>query len=109
MATKARRTATNRCDLSQPGAVLGEGGDAMVWTSLATAAPHFDAALMNLAFVFLLIGYGTKIGLAPLHAWLPDAHAEVCNVGGLRSRCCWLNMCTHMSDGVCRNDMRPLW
>jgi hydrogenase-4 component F len=56
--------------------VLGEGIDAMVWTTLITAAPRFDAALLNLAFVFLLIGYGTKIGLAPLHAWLPDAHAE---------------------------------
>ena len=33
-------------------------------------------ALLNLAFVFLLLGYGTKVGLAPLHAWLPDAHAE---------------------------------
>jgi hydrogenase-4 component F len=31
---------------------------------------------MSLAFVFLLVGYGTKIGLAPLHNWLPDAHAE---------------------------------
>ena len=33
-------------------------------------------ALLNVAFVFLLLGYGTKVGLAPLHAWLPDAHAE---------------------------------
>jgi hydrogenase-4 component F len=33
-------------------------------------------ALLNLAFVFLLVGYGTKVGLAPLHAWLPDAHSE---------------------------------
>ena len=38
--------------------------------------PAFDAALLDLAFVFLLLGYGTKVGLAPLHAWLPDAHAE---------------------------------
>ncbi|MFN4129370.1 MAG: proton-conducting transporter membrane subunit, partial [Paracoccaceae bacterium] len=37
---------------------------------------QFDASLLNLAFVFLLLGYGTKVGLAPLHAWLPDAHAE---------------------------------
>ena len=36
----------------------------------------FDPSLLNLAFVFLLLGYGTKVGLAPLHAWLPDAHAE---------------------------------
>ena len=39
-------------------------------------SPAFDPALLNLAFVFLLLGYGTKVGLAPLHAWLPDAHAE---------------------------------
>jgi hydrogenase-4 component F len=39
-------------------------------------AAAFDPAMLNLAFVFLLLGYGTKVGLAPLHAWLPDAHAE---------------------------------
>src|SRR5437762_13938652 len=31
---------------------------------------------MSIAFVFLLVGYGTKVGLVPLHNWLPDAHAE---------------------------------
>jgi hydrogenase-4 component F len=56
--------------------VIGEGLDAMVWTQLVARAQDFDPALLNLAFVFLLLGYGTKVGLAPLHAWLPDAHAE---------------------------------
>ena len=56
--------------------VIGEGPEAMVWTVLITRAAAFDPALLNLAFVFLLLGYGTKVGLAPLHAWLPDAHAE---------------------------------
>ncbi len=56
--------------------VLGEGNSAMIWTSLQADAALFDPALLNLAFIFLLLGYGTKIGLAPLHAWLPDAHAE---------------------------------
>ncbi len=56
--------------------VLGEGQSAMVWTNLLRRANSFDPALLNLAFVFLLLGYGTKVGLAPLHAWLPDAHAE---------------------------------
>jgi hydrogenase-4 component F len=56
--------------------VIGEGLDAMVWTVLVTQASRFDPALLNVAFVFLLLGYGTKVGLAPLHAWLPDAHAE---------------------------------
>jgi hydrogenase-4 component F len=48
----------------------------MVWTVLVERASGFDAALLDVAFVFLLLGYGTKVGLAPLHAWLPDAHAE---------------------------------
>ena len=56
--------------------VAGEGLEAMVWTLLMARAQTFDPALLDLAFVFLLLGYGTKVGLAPLHAWLPDAHAE---------------------------------
>ncbi|HEY1383182.1 MAG TPA: hydrogenase 4 subunit F [Dongiaceae bacterium] len=59
---------------SQP--VIGEGLDAMTWSILIEHASRFDAALLNVAFVFLLLGYGTKVGLAPVHAWLPDAHAE---------------------------------
>jgi hydrogenase-4 component F len=56
--------------------VVGEGLDAMTWTILIDRVSAFDSALLNIAFVFLLLGYGTKVGLAPLHAWLPDAHAE---------------------------------
>lgn len=56
--------------------VVGAGHDAMVWTSLMEKARDFNPAMLNLAFVFLMLGYGTKVGLAPLHAWLPDAHAE---------------------------------
>ncbi|NVN85018.1 MAG: hydrogenase 4 subunit F [Rhodopseudomonas sp.] len=56
--------------------VVGEGQDAMIWTLLIQKAQNFDPALLNVAFVFLFLGYGTKVGLAPLHAWLPDAHAE---------------------------------
>jgi len=56
--------------------VIGEGLDAMTWTVLVAHANQLDPALLNLAFIFLLLGYGTKVGLAPLHAWLPDAHAE---------------------------------
>ena len=56
--------------------VVGEGQDGMVWTLLIEHAAQFDPALLNVAFVFLFLGYGTKVGLAPLHAWLPDAHAE---------------------------------
>src|SRR5579883_737833 len=57
-------------------AAVGEGLDAMAWTKLIAEAPKFDPALLNVAFIFLLLGYGTKVGLEPLHAWLPDAHAE---------------------------------
>ncbi|TBW37676.1 hydrogenase 4 subunit F [Siculibacillus lacustris] len=56
--------------------VIGEGHDAMVWTALVAHAHAFSPELLNVAFVFLMLGYGTKVGLAPLHAWLPDAHAE---------------------------------
>ncbi len=56
--------------------IVGEGLNGMVWTVLIRHVSAFDPALLNLAFVFLLLGYGTKVGLAPLHAWLPDAHAE---------------------------------
>jgi hydrogenase-4 component F len=55
---------------------VGEGIDAMRWSTLMENAVAFDASLLNVAFIFLLLGYGTKVGLAPLHAWLPDAHAE---------------------------------
>jgi hydrogenase-4 component F len=56
--------------------VVGQGLSAMAWDVLVSRASEFDPALLNLAFVFLLLGYGTKVGLVPLHAWLPDAHAE---------------------------------
>jgi hydrogenase-4 component F len=56
--------------------VVGEGLDAMAWNVLVQRSAEFDPALLNLSFLFLLLGYGTKVGLVPLHAWLPDAHAE---------------------------------
>ncbi len=56
--------------------VVGEGYDSMVWTILVAKAHELSPDLLNVAFVFLMLGYGTKVGLAPLHAWLPDAHAE---------------------------------
>ncbi|TCS63078.1 proton-conducting transporter transmembrane domain-containing protein [Varunaivibrio sulfuroxidans] len=48
----------------------------MTWAALARAAPKIDPVLMNLAFLLVLVGYGTKVGLAPMHNWLPDAHSE---------------------------------
>ncbi|MGA2508772.1 MAG: proton-conducting transporter membrane subunit [Candidatus Acidiferrales bacterium] len=51
---------------------------ALDWVSLMNAAPRIalDPHLVKLAFVFVIVGYGTKIGFVPMHSWLPDAHAE---------------------------------
>lgn len=56
--------------------LAGESESALNWTSLMVAAPAMHPRVVELAFVFILIGYGTKAGLAPMHTWLPDAHAE---------------------------------
>jgi hydrogenase-4 component F len=56
--------------------VLGGGGNALLWTHLYEVKGQLEPTVLALAFVFLLVGYGTKVGLAPLHNWLPDAHAE---------------------------------
>jgi hydrogenase-4 component F len=46
------------------------------WSHLMKVAGHLDPRMIKLAFVFVLVGYGTKAGLAPMHTWLPDAHSE---------------------------------
>jgi hydrogenase-4 component F len=56
--------------------VLGPGGTALLWTHLNGVKGDLEPTVLGLAFVFLLVGYGTKVGLVPLHNWLPDAHAE---------------------------------
>jgi hydrogenase-4 component F len=56
--------------------VLGSGGNALLWTHLNAVKSQLEPTVLQIAFVFLLVGYGTKVGLAPLHNWLPDAHAE---------------------------------
>jgi hydrogenase-4 component F len=56
--------------------VLGAEGGALLWTHLDAVKARLDPNIMTLAFAFLFIGYGTKVGLVPLHNWLPDAHAE---------------------------------
>jgi hydrogenase-4 component F len=56
---------------------LGAGrDDTLLWSVLHTQAASLDPTVLSLAFVFLLVGYGTKVGLVPLHNWLPDAHSE---------------------------------
>jgi hydrogenase-4 component F len=56
--------------------VLGAGGGALLWTELDHVKGQLEPTVLSIAFVFLLVGYGTKVGLVPLHNWLPDAHAE---------------------------------
>ena len=56
--------------------VLGGGSGALLWTHLDAVKGQLEPTVLSLAFVFLLVGYGTKVGLVPLHNWLPDAHAE---------------------------------
>lgn len=56
--------------------VLGEGGEALLWTNLIELSDKLEPTVLSLAFVFLMVGYGTKVGLVPLHNWLPDAHSE---------------------------------
>ena len=56
--------------------LLGVEGGALLWTELNAVKGQLEPTVLSLAFVFLLVGYGTKVGLVPLHNWLPDAHAE---------------------------------
>jgi hydrogenase-4 component F len=56
--------------------VLGHGGEALLWTNLSQVSTSLEPTVLSLAFVFLMVGYGTKVGLVPLHNWLPDAHSE---------------------------------
>ncbi|HEY1461221.1 MAG TPA: hydrogenase 4 subunit F [Casimicrobiaceae bacterium] len=56
--------------------LLGAEGGALLWTELNQVKSQLEPTVLSLAFVFLLVGYGTKVGLVPLHNWLPDAHAE---------------------------------
>ncbi|MFC3123919.1 proton-conducting transporter membrane subunit [Pseudoroseomonas globiformis] len=56
--------------------LLAEGASSLSFAALREVAARADGGLLSLGFVFLLVGYGTKAGLVPLHSWLPDAHAE---------------------------------
>ena len=48
----------------------------MTWSALASAAPGVNPVVLVLGFLLVVVGYGTKAGLAPMHSWLPDAHSE---------------------------------
>ncbi|MGY6276429.1 hydrogenase 4 subunit F [Methylomonas sp. MgM2] len=55
---------------------IGDGSTALLWSVLYHHADKLNPDILEIAFVFMLVGYGTKIGLVPLHNWLPDAHSE---------------------------------
>jgi hydrogenase-4 component F len=57
-------------------AQIGNGDESLLWSVLYENASQLNPEILEIAFVFILIGYGTKIGLVPLHNWLPDAHSE---------------------------------
>jgi len=57
-------------------ATAGDAAVALNWTALKQAAGSLHPPLLQLAFAFIVVGYGTKAGLAPMHTWLPDAHSE---------------------------------
>ncbi|MBN1931877.1 MAG: hypothetical protein JW786_09750 [Desulfobacterales bacterium] len=50
--------------------------DVLLWTKLVKVGEVLNPALLKTGFVFILVGYGTKAGLAPMHTWLPDAHSQ---------------------------------
>jgi len=56
--------------------VVGSDFQALDWLALTKMSSQLDPAIVKLAFMFILIGYGTKVGLAPMHTWLPDAHSQ---------------------------------
>jgi hydrogenase-4 component F len=56
--------------------VVGNASNALNWSVLITVAPRLDPAIIKLAFIFILVGFGTKAGIAPFHTWKPDAYGE---------------------------------
>ena len=56
--------------------VVADPAAGLSWSTLHSVSSQLQSSIMSLAFVFLLVGYGTKVGLVPMHQWLPDAHSE---------------------------------
>jgi hydrogenase-4 component F len=57
-------------------AAVQAGAGAMSWSEIMKVAPGLDPGIVRIGFVFVMVGYGTKAGLAPMHLWLPDAHSQ---------------------------------
>ncbi len=58
------------------GAAGVNSSEALLWTRMMASVSSLDPVLVKAAFIFLVVGYGTKAGLAPMHNWLPDAHSQ---------------------------------
>jgi hydrogenase-4 component F len=56
--------------------IMPDPAMASLWSELVQVAGALDPTLLRLSFVFVLVGFGTKAGIFPMHAWLPDAHSE---------------------------------
>lgn len=56
--------------------VPGLPSESLNWSDLRAVADLLDPTFLKIAFIFILIGYGTKVGLVPMHTWLPDAHSQ---------------------------------
>jgi len=57
-------------------AAVPGGVAAMSWSAIMKVAPGLDPSIVRIGFIFVMVGYGTKAGLAPMHLWLPDAHSQ---------------------------------
>ena len=57
-------------------AAAAVGASAMSWSAIMQVAPRLDPSIVRIGFIFVMVGYGTKAGLAPMHLWLPDAHSQ---------------------------------
>ncbi len=55
--------------------VMG-GASSMSWAAIMNVATKLDPGIVRIGFIFAMVGYGTKAGLAPMHLWLPDAHSQ---------------------------------
>jgi hydrogenase-4 component F len=55
---------------------INDRGQPVTWHGLHAAAPHLQPAVLQMSFVLWLVGFGAKVGLVPLHTWLPDAHSQ---------------------------------
>jgi hydrogenase-4 component F len=58
------------------GAGVHGGAGALNWSAIMLVAPTLDPGIVRIGFIFVMVGYGTKAGLAPMHLWLPDAHSQ---------------------------------